>query len=62
MISQTKEYSKAGLEKMFDRKFTDSEEDKAELVNLREKVFLVQIESIMAKEKTQWESLHKPSK
>ena len=62
MISQTKEYSKAGLEKMFDKKFTDSEEDKAELVNLREKVFLVQIESIMAKEKTQWESLHKPSK
>ncbi len=62
MISETQDYSETELEKRFGKTLTDSDEDKAELVKLREKVFLIQIESIMAKEKTQWESLHKPSK
>ena len=29
---------------------------------MRENMFLINIEKIMAKEKSQWENLHKPSK
>ncbi|MBQ3988589.1 MAG: hypothetical protein II629_07500, partial [Ruminococcus sp.] len=32
------------------------------LDELRENMFLINIEKIMAKEKSQWENLHKPSK
>ncbi|MEE1061560.1 MAG: DUF4231 domain-containing protein [Ruminococcus sp.] len=58
LISEKGKYSKKEIESQY--KDVDlSIPDK--MIEARENTFLIQIEKIMAKEKTQWESLHKPS-
>ncbi len=62
-ISESGAYSDESLKKQNkDSKNPNSEFSEEKLTELRECQFLIGIEKIMAKEKSQWENLHKPSK
>lgn len=62
-LAQAGDYSEKTLTKPYVAKDKPVPEFSGEkLDELRENMFLINIEKIMAKEKSQWENLHKPSK
>ncbi len=61
-ISCTGDYSYAALKKVFDEECDASNTfDNEMMYDLKEKIFLVRIERVMAEEKDQWINLNKPS-
>ena len=62
-LAQAGDYSEKSLTKPYVTKDKPAPEFSREKLNeMRENMFLINIEKIMAKEKSQWENLHKPSK
>lgn len=62
-LAQAGDYSEKSLTKPYVIKDKPAPEFSREKLNeMRENMFLINIEKIMAKEKSQWENLHKPSK
>lgn len=62
-LAQAGDYSEKSLTKPYVTKDKPAPEfSREKLDEMRENMFLINIEKIMAKEKSQWENLHKPSK
>lgn len=62
-LAQAGDYSEKSLTKPYVTKDKSAPEfSREKLDEMRENMFLINIEKIMAKEKSQWENLHKPSK
>ena len=62
-LAQAGDYSEKSLTKPYVTKDKPAPEfSREKLAEMRENMFLINIEKIMAKEKSQWENLHKPSK
>lgn len=62
-LAHAGDYSEKSLTKPYVTKDKPAPEfSREKLDEMRENMFLVNIEKIMAKEKSQWENLHKPSK
>lgn len=62
-LAQAGDYSEKSLTKPYVTKDKPAPEfSREKLDEMRENMFLINIEKIMAKEKSQWENLHKPTK
>ena len=62
-LAQAGDYSEKSLTEPYVTKDKPAPEfSREKLDEMRENMFLINIEKIMAKEKSQWENLHKPSK